>query len=66
MYESTRRAVHRSDDHAAVMPSTGLHDSAQSKQVASTLSDSEMTGTAQRCLFCRYRSPGTGKEPAHA
>jgi len=66
MYESTRRGFHRSDERVAVMSGTGLHDSAQLKQVASTPLDSGMTAMAQRCLFCRYRSPGTGKEPAHA
>jgi len=63
MYESTRREAHSSDERMAAMPSTALHDFARAKQAERALSDSDET---PRCLFCRYRSPGAGKELAHA
>ncbi|EKU80012.1 hypothetical protein HMPREF9710_04830 [Massilia timonae CCUG 45783] len=65
MYESTRREAHSSDKRVAAMPSTGLRDFARAKQAGSALSDSDETPVTPRCLFCRYRSPGAGKELAH-
>jgi hypothetical protein len=66
MYEFTRREAHSSDESMAAMPSTALHDFARTKQAESALSDSHETPATPRCLFCRYRSPGAGKELAHA